>query len=128
MVKPSRSFLAVALIAASCTAAFAGEITVTNESGHRLVRFYARNNNDPDNLRHRYFEANPIDDGDSRTFHVPTGGDCRDWNIEVDRPPNHVTKLMSISLCGSHEWTVDEDNLDNSDGSWNNWGNSEPQE
>jgi hypothetical protein len=103
------SLVTVALcIGAPMTSANAGQLLVINHTRAPLIRFYARNNTF-DELWHRDFEDNPIDPGESRIFTFKTRGECDDWNIEVDSPPNEMTKTWHQSVCGGNmEWVVNE--------------------
>ena len=105
--------LATAILATSiASSAIAGELTIYNNSSYPFVRVYARNNA-YNELWASSIENNPIYPGGSRTFYFNTRGECNDWNIEVDVPPNIMTKVWNASVCGGAVWSIANDIIGN---------------
>lgn len=106
---------ALAMFAAVPTVnALAGELTVVNNTEFRMIRVYARNNANNE-LWSKNLKNEPLFPGERRTFYFNTRGACGDWNVEVDRAPNHMTKSWGASVCGGAIWYIDYSNLDNAD-------------
>jgi hypothetical protein len=119
---------AAALLAAApieSAVAGVGVLTVVNNTQYPFVRFYARNLM-TGNLQTAWMEgvaARPIFPGEVRTFYFDTEGTCANWNFEVDRPFNHMTKVLGVPVCGLvWTWTINPGGVDNFDGPWNGWG------